>query len=139
MTLYEYIDLLVQLKSAGNTIWGFLLSVGLGVVAFVSTVGKKFDKMYFIILLIIIGVFSVSNNNALNKNITARYELGCQLSVEYNDYYNDNKAFVNTLSPMGKHKYFTHLYVRKAVLVFHRLLILLIISAVVIAYCKNNE
>jgi len=74
MHLSDYISLLVSLKSTSLTIWGFLLTVSLGIVAFVGSAQKVKMKTYMFLSLLFI-CFAASNRFALERNFTAREEI----------------------------------------------------------------
>jgi len=71
MSIEQYLNLLISLSSSALNIWGFLLTVSLGIVAFLGSVNTVRLPLAFVLCLLFIG-FSYSNHYALKRNIEQR-------------------------------------------------------------------
>lgn len=75
MEFSKKVEMIVVLRNSSLTIWGFLLTVSLGIIAYLA--GLKGDVDYlssaFIVLLFVL--FAFSNYKALKKNIDIRQEI----------------------------------------------------------------
>ena len=96
MDLFEYINLLIQLKAELQTIWGFLLTVSLGIVAFIGSAQSVKVGTYLVLGLIFIG-FAGSNFRALEKNFDTREQV--KILVKDCKTYEKHSALVTFLTP----------------------------------------
>lgn len=74
MSLDHYINLLISLSSTSLNIWGFLLTVSLGIIAFLGSV-QSFRLPFAVILCALFVGFAASNYLALENNFKQREEV----------------------------------------------------------------
>lgn len=76
MVFNQKIELIISLRNTSLTIWGFLLTVAIGILAFIATFGKKeLELSIGLSIIALYTLFAVSNINALRTNFLSRCEL----------------------------------------------------------------
>ena len=115
MDIQDYISLLVTLKQSSQTIWGYLLTVSLGAVAFIGS-AKDIKPLTTICLAILFIGFAAGNYHALDKNFKAREAIDKIISVD--DSYNANSELIKNLVPKKEFWLLSDLTTRQGNLLF---------------------
>ena len=104
MTLNEYINLLHTLSGTALTIWGFLLTVSLGIVAFLGSLKSPKIGTSIMLCLLFVG-FSYSNHKALQKNFDRRIainetilEISASKNNDFKKAYEENKKIIKAFN-----------------------------------------
>jgi len=66
------IELIIQLRNSALTMWGYLITVSLGVTAYLGTQQFSIEPIASIALIFLYGLFAISNANALLTNFKSR-------------------------------------------------------------------
>gem|GEM_PF-6102363 len=72
MDQIKKIELIIQLRNSALTMWGYLITVSLGVTAYLGTQQFSIEPIASIALIFLYGLFAISNANALLTNFKSR-------------------------------------------------------------------
>lgn len=101
MEIAQYIDLLKDLSDTAFTLWGFLLTVSLGIVAFLGSVNRLRMIVSVLLCVTFIG-FAFSNYRALERNFEQRLAVikvineAKTTDVDLNEQYSVNKPIIDS-------------------------------------------
>ena len=70
----DYISLLDSSRESALNIWGFMLTVSLGIIAYLASL-KEIKKLQSILLIVLFSFFCISNHIALKHNLQTREKL----------------------------------------------------------------
>ena len=107
MELSEYINLLNTLDESALNIWGFLLTISIGIVAFLGTVKSIRMPVAIVLFTLFIG-FATSNHRALKRNFDQRtviqtsMKVHAKASTAFGKNYDQNRALVVAFSVTPK-------------------------------------
>jgi len=137
MYISDYIDTLVALKNNSFSIWGFLLTVSLGIAAFIGSAKSDINRNIYVIIFILFACFAVSNNRALDKNFQAREEIG-KIVVTCKKY-EINKNLIGALIPTEKFWLYNGISTREGNLIYQGIISALVLFVISLKYLRKFE
>lgn len=79
MDQIKKVELIIQLRNSALTLWGYLITVSLGITAYLGSQIKEVPTFAGLVFILLFSLFAVSNANALLTNFKSRLLIG-----EYN-------------------------------------------------------